>query len=228
MSKKDYWDKVKIVFECMSFLAIPFLTIFLWIKGNEIQELFKNKDTNSNRFELFMSLYPKLISKDSIERKAAGVVIEQLAYSDTNIDFESIEYKILALIDPNLAKSTMTNIVKSSKSDNKSKQNAESVLVDLIKQNNRLLGLIDFNSNGQICLGGYQFSEDCQATIYYQLPSQTKRIKLTGKIILRASEDNLKQCYNELKHLFIENRIEKGTTVIISLDNGNGYYEGTY
>ena len=227
-NEKDNLDKIKIIFYCISSLAIPFLTILLWIKGNEIQELYKNKDANSNRFELFITLYPKLISKDSVERKAVSVVIEQLANNDTIIDFEEIEYKILALVDPKLAKFTMTNIIKSTKSDIKSKQNAENVLIDLIKQNNRYIGPIVVNANGEICIGGYQFSENCNATIYYQLPSQNKRTKLPGRITLRASEDNQKQCFNELKYLYLEKRLEKGTNVIISLDNGNGYYEGDY
>ena len=110
-NKKDGWDKFQIIISFISSLAIPFLTVLLWIKGNDIQEFYKNKDANSKRYELFTSLlFPKLISTDSVERKAASIVIEQLAKNDTIINYEKIELEILALRDFKLAETTVKKI----------------------------------------------------------------------------------------------------------------------
>lgn len=126
---KDFWDKFNIIIYCISALSVPFITIFIWIKSNEFQELLRNKEDNSKRFEHFVSLYPKLISNDSIERIAASKVIIQLGEKDTVIKMMAMD--ILKLKDPPLAVKTLENIKNNPLSDPKSKQKAKEILNEI-------------------------------------------------------------------------------------------------
>jgi hypothetical protein len=130
---KDNWDKLNIIGSIMGALLVPIIaiiiSIILWTKSNAIQDFLKNREDNSKRFELFVSLYPKLISNDSIERVAASKVITKLGEKET--DLKIITMEILKLKDPSLAVKTSEAIKNNPLSDLKSKQKAKDIIKEI-------------------------------------------------------------------------------------------------
>ncbi len=105
--RKSFWEKLQPWFTIIisiSALIISIISGFFSYKFNEQvhfdQKLQKEKEIGLQKLEIFNTIYPKLVSKDKKERKAASYVTLLLAdKSDTSLNFiknETLTKKLLA------------------------------------------------------------------------------------------------------------------------------------
>jgi len=125
---KDRWDKSQIIASCIGAIAIP---VILCIMGISLQKSYKDKEISDNRLELFMNHYTELISKDSIERKTALIVIRELAYHDSTINSLFVEILSILKVYSNEAPNSLQQIFNDKKSSIPLKKKAEEILYEI-------------------------------------------------------------------------------------------------
>ncbi len=111
ISKKDKWDIFHIIATLViSFIGFSIIPIVVSIYGNKIQATFKESDIKMKRFEIFSNQYPKIISTDSNESKAACILIGELASHDPIID--SLYIEILSIFKVRSKKDASKDLVQ--------------------------------------------------------------------------------------------------------------------
>jgi hypothetical protein len=100
----------------------------------------------------------------------------------------------------------------------------DSRIVQIFKQ--KYLGNININSKGILSIGGYPFQSACSATVYWKTPTDTMYKVLKEKIHFSSDQVIREQNFNALKDEIFPDTLVIGTSVIINIDNGEGYFEG--